>query len=76
MRLPTKLGLVYVGGVVVGFAVGLFELSLGSFVLWGAIIGVALASFAKGHVWARAIGPIFAFGWFVALIVFVVTVVT
>lgn len=66
-----NVGLVAV--VVVGFALGWFELSLGSFVLWGAIIGVALAGFAREQPWAAALGPIFAFGWFVALVVFVVT---
>jgi hypothetical protein len=75
MRPSTVLGLVLTAVVVIGLIAGWFHLSLASFVLWGLLVGVALASFAKTYPAAAAIGPIYSFGWMVALIVFAVTVV-
>jgi len=61
--------------IAAGFAGGLFRLSLGSFVLWGALIGAALSAAAEWSLEAELIGRFWSLLWMAAAVVFVVSLV-
>jgi hypothetical protein len=70
-----RLSVLFAGVLVAGFALGLFSLTLGSFLIWGAIIGVWLAVLARFYEWPNFVGPLYGWAWTIALVVFLVGVI-
>ncbi len=60
--------------VVLGLATGVFSFTLGSFLVWGAIIGVALAILSRLYEWPNVVGPPYGWAYLVAVLVFLVQV--
>jgi hypothetical protein len=64
-----------VGGVIAGLAGGLFSFTLGSFLIWGALLGVALAVLSNFYAWPNIVGPLYGWAYLIALVVFLVMLV-
>ena len=63
------------GILVAGFASDIFTLTLGSALIWGAILGVWLAVLSRFYAWPNIVGPIYGWAWTVALIVFLIQLI-
>lgn len=61
--------------VVAGLIAGVFTFSLGSILIWTALLLIALATMSKVWIWPNAVGPLLGWAWMIALIVFIVQLI-
>ena len=63
------MALMLFNGAIVGLAIGTFEFTLGSFLIWGALIGVAFALLARWLRDAEIIGQLFSLAYTVVFVI-------